>query len=472
MLIESEVLETICKNTIETILFCLENATKGTIYRVGCLPELRTVRVTSGVWEEGGQRIKWGLPGFSDYNEPGKSWSQYCDMPGRALEAMGWCVEKQTSWTSDNPFENPRSVKKQLHGEIEECNHMEPVLVSKKDLYGEKRLHGLEYPPDCHGNPIWQEMDYVVVAVIKIHFLPFTVARGDRATRVIKMLSRALGTEMLSLYLREGLLHDQRELARQRLESCNVLAHELRNTLVKLCFAFSAINAEIGFLREQWEVELRKAFPQLPDKKKILEHLSEFIRLGLPRMDEAGDEKASLARHLLAEQEELLGLFLLPRQEEVWINERLEPKWEGLLLDSLAWHGESEKIRKLLASLKKAVWIGVDRELAEKLVHIPEELRKKWPELAYTRFSADKISLLDDIIDFLDNPLLPIAHKQHSRKVFTSLQALVRIIPEIEKRTNTVISCLKGGISNDESAAEVELCRLTPESEAVAACSS
>ena len=51
----------------------------------------------------------------------------------------------------------------------------------------------------------------------------------------------------------------QKELARQRLQSCNILAHGLRNTLIKLGFIFSAINAEISFLREQWESQIALA---------------------------------------------------------------------------------------------------------------------------------------------------------------------------------------------------------------------
>ena len=125
--------------------------------------------------------MSWGLPQISDYNSPGRTWEEYRDQPGRALEAMAWCVEQQKSWTADEPCEDARSVRKQLQGEVEDCHHLEPVLVEKAVLYG-PGFAGLEYPLDCYGNPIWQGTKYVVVAVIKIHFLPQTVP-PDRVLR-------------------------------------------------------------------------------------------------------------------------------------------------------------------------------------------------------------------------------------------------------------------------------------------------
>jgi hypothetical protein len=74
MIISHDLLERTCKNMIETVLLCLENATRGTIYRIGPMPRLQAVRITSGEREADGSSIRWGLPECSDYNPPGKSW--------------------------------------------------------------------------------------------------------------------------------------------------------------------------------------------------------------------------------------------------------------------------------------------------------------------------------------------------------------------------------------------------------------
>ncbi len=448
MIINKDILEKTCKDMIETILFCLEDATKGTIYLISPMPELRAVRVTSGVRMQGSDQIKWGLPEASDYNYPGKTWEQYRDSPGHVMEAMGWCVEMQKSWTADDPYEDRRSVRKQLSGEIEDFHHMEPVLVRKSYLYGD-RVVGLEYPLDYEGKPIWTDCEYVVVAVIKIHFKPYQIKRGDRSTKIIKKLSRTLGTELLSLHVRETLSEAQKELARQRLQSCNVLAHELRNTLIKLGFIFPAINAEISFLREQWEAQLREAFPNVEHKSSILSRLNELIQLRLQSLNGTGN-MAQVGKDLMAEQEELSNQPLLPQLAKKWLDNKIRPKWERLLLESHAWDEEKDEIIGLLDRLEKGIWVGLDESLAMKMTHLPDELKKEWSKLAYVDFTRDKLLILKDIIKFLDNPQLAIPHKQQTKKILTSLKALAEIIPEVEERANRIIFSLKNGSTSQD----------------------
>ena len=325
MIIDNDVLERTCKGMIENILFCLSTATKGTIYRIGPMPDLQAIRVTSGIRTPGSEEIQWGLPEISDYNYPGKMWGQYHDRPGRVKEAMGWCVEKQKSWTADNPDEDVRSVRKQINGEIEDFHHMEPVLVRKADLYWDQVNHPV-YPLDHENKSIWQDSEFVVVAVIKIHFKPGTIKRGDHSTKIIKKLSRTLGTELLSLHIRETLSEAHETLTRQRLQSCNVLAHEMRNTLVKLGFIFSAINAEIGYLREQWEAQLEKAVPEIACKRAVLARLCELLQLHLPQLNGTG-KSGELARELLSEQQQLAVMPLMPHVSEKWVKNRILPKW-------------------------------------------------------------------------------------------------------------------------------------------------
>jgi hypothetical protein len=66
---------------------------------------------------------------------------------------MAWCIERQKSWTADNPGDNFRSERKLLAVKAEEdYHHMEPVLVEKTDLWG--RMPPPEvYPTDSIGNP-------------------------------------------------------------------------------------------------------------------------------------------------------------------------------------------------------------------------------------------------------------------------------------------------------------------------------
>ena len=428
---------------IETILLCLCDATKGTIYRIGPMPELRTVRVTSGVRNETTGQILWGFNEYSDYNFPGKRWNDYKDRPGHPLEAMAWCVENAKSWTADDPQEDCRSVRKQLSNELEDYHHMEPVLIRKSYIYGDQ-VEGLEYPVDFRGNAIWKNCDDLVVAVVKIHFKKGCIERGDRSTRVIKKLSHTLGTQLLSLHIKETLSEAQKDLGRQRLQSCNILAHELRNTLIKLGFIFSAINAEISFLREQWELQIAIACPDLENKRVILEKLNRLIESNLSQVN--GDTiLRQLCETLMDEQSELAGLPLMPVLGEKWVANKIWPKWQKLLVESHVWEPSREEIQSLLARLKDAMWLGTSEELGRRVSHLPDDLRSIWPRLVYTDFTADKLMLLDQILDFLHHPELKIPHKLQTRKILTSLRALVEMIPEVEERTNRIILSLRNG---------------------------
>jgi hypothetical protein len=84
--IEEAVLKKACMEMIETIFFCLPNAFKGTVYRVGKMPDLIVERIASGIIDEDRMSISWGLPSQSGYTSPGRSWLEYRDEPGRPLE--------------------------------------------------------------------------------------------------------------------------------------------------------------------------------------------------------------------------------------------------------------------------------------------------------------------------------------------------------------------------------------------------
>ncbi len=443
MAVTDELLVKTCKNMIKTILFCLESATKGTIYRIGSTPDLQAVRITSGIRVEGAEEIRWGLPSDSDYNFPGKSWEQYKDMPGRVLEAMGWCVEKQKSWTADNPHEDVRSVGKQLRGEIEDFHHMEPVLVRKMDLYGES-ASAIAYPNDWQGSPIWQDTDYVVAAVIKIHFIPHSIKRDDRSTLVIRELSRSLGTELLTLHFRENLYRAQKDFVRQRLHSCEILAHELRNAFIKFGFIFSAVNALVGVLREEWEARLREIAPEKEWKDSILKKLNALLR---ERMETQaiGSRCETAARTLLADQEELASVSILPSQAEQWIRNKLHSRWSRLLADCPAWESDRAEIESLLERLSQAIRLGTKKEIISRLTGLPEEIREQWPRLVYSHFTGDQAQLLGEVIKLLNHPQMPLHHRHQFAKAFRSFKALAEVVPEVEERANRIILSLRYG---------------------------
>jgi hypothetical protein len=152
-----------------------------------------------------------------------------------------------------------------------------------------------------------------------------------------------------------------------------------------------------------------------------------------------------LSKELLAEQNELANLFLLPQQEAEWLTSKIRPKWNRLLTSSRVWEEQREEIEHLLDRLQKAIWIVVDQKVAQKLVHLPESLRMMWPKLAYTHFSAENSIVLEELLTLLEHPVLSIRQKHQMKKALSSLKVLLRTISGIEEQANRVINSLKNG---------------------------
>jgi hypothetical protein len=441
MRISAQVLEDACKKMIRMILFCLRDAFRGTIYSVGPILDLQTIRIASGRRNGETDEIIWGAANSSDYDYPGKGWEEYRDRPGGLLEAMAWCVEKQKSWTAEDPENNIRCVRKQLEGKAgEDYHHMEPVLVKKADLWDDMPPTGV-FPEDSTGKPLWVDSAYATVAVIKIHFLPGTIKQSDRSTRVIKELSHSLGTQMLSLHAREVALEKEEKLIEERREICNVLAHEFRNLVPRIGFAYRAINNEISYLREAWENLIYDHCPEQSSKRAILQQLDEILR------DIETEYGASNAANDIARvsryQQQLMESCFLPHQNESWLRNQIRPLWQAILAKTKSNADLKNQIKELLEDLRKSFHLGLDKRLREKIDCIPGEIKEKWVDLAYREINGKNNGMHKQYIEFLDNADLDLPRKRHCAKNLVYLKSLVELIPEVEKKLNHRLEQLK-----------------------------
>jgi len=441
MRISRNVLENVCKKMIRMIIFCLPDAFRGTIYSVGPIPDLRTIRIASGRKNGGTDEIIWGAANPSDYDYPGKGWQDYCDRPGGLLEAMAWCVERQKSWTAEDPENNIRCVRKQLEGKAgEDYHHMEPVLVRKTDLWS--KVPPMDaFPEDSSGKFIWEDSPYSTVAVIKIHFLPGTIKQGDRSTRIIKELSRSLGTEMLSLHARELAIEKEKKLVLERQETSDALAHEFRNLVPKIGFAYRAINNEISYLREAWENLIQEHVPGQKSKEEILEQLNNI--LNQVAMQNTSTDFLNEISALKEYQKYLVESFLLPQQNEMWLRQRIRPLWLSILSQKKVFESDSEKVDQLLDQLKESFHSPLNQKFIDKIQIISNDLKKKWVELAYREINRANNGIINEYIELLENLDLELPRKRTSLKNFGYLKALVELIPEIEEKLNHRLEELK-----------------------------
>jgi hypothetical protein len=438
--IDEGLLEQACKEIIETILFCLPNAYKGTVYLIGKPPQMIAKRITSGIIDGDRKTIAWGLPESSEYNPPGRSFIDYRDQPGRPLEAIAWCVEKQKSWTAENPQKDGRSVRLQVEGVWEDTHHMEPVLIHKGDMsIGNEQ--DPEYPENHKGEVIWQKSDYVVVGVIKIHFRPNTIKIGSQETRIIKRLSRSLGTELLSYQLRQQSLDAMNQLAQDKLQSYNILADSLRNAITKSGLIFSLIKLELGFLREQWEQILLQQSDQREMKREAVFALNSALK----SMTQQADE---LAEGLVGIQNRFLDLSLPPEQGEHWVCMQIEDKWDELLHRKTLNEEQTREIRFGIDQLKRSLYLGRDPEILATYNELPESLKKEWVDLIYSDIERLDFKFLDRLIRFLGDSSLNLPYKEKSRKVLIRLKALAEIMGQLEQNTNVVLTQILNGNGN------------------------
>ncbi|HOP48240.1 MAG TPA: hypothetical protein PK874_11310 [Desulfobacteraceae bacterium] len=440
--IDREALEKACKQIIETILLCLPNAFKGTVYLIGSSPDLIAQRVTSGIFDSKRHSIFWGLPEKSEYNPPGKPWSAYRDEPGRPLEAMAWCVERQISWTAEDPKNDIRSLRLQMESEFEHFHHMEPVLIRKNDLFPEGDSI-IESARTFNGEIVWKHSEFMVVAVIKIHFKPNTIKINSPETGVIKVLSRALGTELLSYQLREQSLEAIRQLAEDKLNSYNILSDSLRNTITKSGLIFSLIKQEMGFLREQWEGILLHS-DQRGMKRDAVKKLNSALRNISSLSDILGDD-------LLDIHDRFLGLSLPPEKGEKWICMQIEGRWNELLCNIALEEKQIKEIQLAIDQLKKSLYLGKDPKILASYEDMPDSLKKEWIELVYSDMDSIDFDHIDKLIEILENPLLHLPYQEKSRKSLKNLKALAEIMDDLEKNTNMVLrKVLNGSDKRDD----------------------
>ena len=435
--IEKAVLEKACMEMIETILFCLPNAFKGTIYRIGKPPELIAERVTSGIIDDERRKISWGLPTKSGYNPPGKPWIEYRDEPDRPLEAMSWCVERQKSWTAEDPTNDIRSVRLQVKGVLEDFNHMEPVLVRKSDL-NLNMYSSPEYARNYNGDMIWYDNDYIVVAVIKIHFQPYSIKIGSHKTSVIKRLSRSLGTELLSYQLRQDSLKAMEQLAKDRLNACNVLADSLRNAITKSGLIFSLIKQEIGFMRDQWEKVLLEDIKEKNIKEEAISELNEILM-------NMGEEYNGIRKDLMYVQNKFLELTLPPERGENWVTMQIEERWKDFLKICPQNDDKTRIIWQIINKLKRSLYFGQTHDVIAGYNKIPEKLKWEWVDLIYKNNDSFDAAALDSLIRILSNPSLNIPYRERSSKTLTQLKVLAEIMNNLERNTNFLLTQVMNG---------------------------
>ena len=154
-------------------------------------------------------------------------------------------------------------------------------------------------------------------------------------------------------------------------------------------------------------------------------------------------ELNELCQKLLMEQQELAKLSLSPYQEQEWVRNKIYPKWEKLLSGSSLWN--QSEINPLLDRLSKSLRTGMNFDLLDKLDGLPSKLLGRWSKLAYVQITSGNLFQLDEVIQLVEQPMLPVRHKEQMLRVLKSLRALVHTIPEVEEKAARILQSLRYG---------------------------
>jgi len=277
-----------------------------------------------------------------------------------------------------------------------------------------------------------------VVAVIKIHFHPFTIKIDSHETKIIKKLSRSLGTELLSYQLRQDSMNTMEQLATDRLNACNILADSLRNATTKSGLIFSLVKQEIGYLRDQWEQTLIEDRKENNIKVEAIRDLNEMLT-------NLGDGYEDLKEDLVDAQNKFLELSLPPEKGENWVGMQIEERWKDLLYQCPQNDHKRKTVWKTIDKLKKSLHFGQDPDIIAKYTKIPDELKKEWVNLMYRNNDKFDDSALDRLIKVLANSSLVIPSREKSRKTLTQLKALAQTMNQLEQNTNFLLNRVLNG---------------------------
>jgi hypothetical protein len=326
---------------------------------------------------------------------------------------------------------------------------MEPVLLKKQDLYLTSSEFPM-YPANHQGETIWASSDFATAAVIKIHFRPYTIQIGSPETSLIKKLSRALGTELLSYQVKQQAYEAMHQLAKEKVRACNILAHSLRNAIAKSGIIFSLMKAEVGFIRQQWEDLVLQDHRLRDMKRQSLESLTRMIR----KLNGSG---MGLGKDILSAQQRFLDISLPPEEGERWVRAQIENRWNELVNAGVLAPSDAEQVGAAIAQLKKSLSLGRDPEILAQYRQLPEDLKQKWVSLIYRSAEKPDNDFYGQITEMLSDPALRLPYRERSRKTLVNLKALAEIVVELESDTNLVLREVLNGNGKKKAESPIDI---------------
>jgi hypothetical protein len=231
------------------------------------------------------------------------------------------------------------------------------------------------------------------------------------------------------------------QLAKDRLNACNILADSLRNTITKSALIFSLVKMEMWNLREQWEALLLKERHERNAKREAIKELEDVLQ------HMAGNAQ-EMKKDLAAVQRRFLELPLSPQKAEKWVLLQIQERWRDLLDRSPQDERTSRRVWQTLEKLKLSLYYGKNPEVVAGYAGIPRELKEEWVDTIYSNVDGFNDTAIDRLIRLLANPALPIPSRERSRRMLTQLKVLAENMDQLERNTNFLLRHVLNGGEN------------------------
>jgi len=235
------------------------------------------------------------------------------------------------------------------------------------------------------------------------------------------------------------------QLAKDRLNACNILADSLRNTITKSALIFSLVKMEMWNLREQWEALLLKERHERNAKREAIKELEELLVHMTGNTQEMKNDLAAVQRRFLE-------LPLSPQKAEKWVTLQIQDRWGDLLTRAPQDERTTRRIWQTVEKLKKALYYGKNPEVVAGYAGFARELKEEWVDVIYSNVDGFNDSTIDRLLRLLANPTLPIPSRERSRRMLTQLKVLAENMDQLERNTNFLLRHVLNGGENGFSA--------------------
>ena len=432
--ISPALLDGVFKRSSELLLLSLPQANSVTSFLVGSVPHLKLTCLGTAARDRETNKIQWHRSTSMDSNLSGRTWKDVRHSSCADLNALSSCLRNQNTWTScGSRVDFNKAVEKSSGKVVGNHFHLEPVSM-KKDALWDSMPPPSVYPKDEGGKTLWLDCDCVAVGLIKIELVPEFFPLDQSYWEIAERLTEGLAIQLLHLHSKQSFSRKMEMIAAERKELIEILINQIRQIMTKLGVLYRVIDNETAHLRQTWENLIHEHNPAQPCRSDIIKQLNLLLK-NLDG-DHKGVAQSEFVKQLKWYQNKLAEFCFLPKENEVWLQQKIAPLWENTAARLKPAPEVKKQINNLLIKLEQSFYVGLNETLVDKIETIPASIKSKWTDLAYNARDLRKGDLLQEYIHLLEQTNIELPNRRKTIENLLCLKSLALYIEELEGKLN------------------------------------